>query len=252
MSRHIGIDSIATVAYGSQHPRERTSDKIAKYVAIIGGVLAICAGLGIPTQLGAFGDFRIPGLPGREVAAISLSRGEGPSGTEVTVTGSGFEGGEIVDIRFHTEKVGEAQVDGDGGFVGDVTIPGSFDAFAGGQSFDISASGRSSVRHASQPFKLLAGGGPGTGPASISLSNGTGPSGTQITVTGQNFTPGEEVTVRFATTEMGRAIADAQGRFSLDARIPGNMDPFAPRQVTIVATGRQSVKSADAVFALTL
>jgi IPT/TIG domain-containing protein len=232
--------------------RERPSDRIAKYVAIVGGVLAICAALGIPTQLGVFGDFRLPGLPGRAVTAISLSQGQGASGTKVTVTGTGFSAGEIVDVRFHTEKVGEASVGDDGAFTANITIPGSFDAFAGGQSFDISATGRQSIRQASQPFKLLAGGTqPGSGPASISLSRGTGPSGTEITVSGRNFTPGEEVTVRFATTEMGRAIADSAGGFALNVRIPGNQDPFAPKQVSIVATGQQSAKFADAPFDLT-
>lgn len=241
------------MAYGYQQPpRERPSDKIAKYVAIVGGILAICAALGIPTQLGAFGDFRLPLLPGRAVTAISLSQGQGPSGTKLTVTGTGFSAGEIVDIRFSTEKIGEARVGDDGGFSANVTVPGSFDAFAGAQSFEVSASDRGSATHASQPFRLLVGGGdPNTGPATISLSKGTGPSGTQITVSGRNFTPGEEVRVRFATTEMGRAVADAQGQFTLGVRIPGNQDPFAPIQVHIVATGLQSVKSADAVFTLT-
>ncbi len=242
------------MAYGYQRQRERPSDRIAKYVAILGGVLAICAGLGIPTQLGAFGDFRLPGLPGRAVTTVSLSlsQGQGPSGTKVTVTGTGFAAGEVVDIRFSTEKIGEARVGDDDTFTANVTIPGTFDAFAGSQTFDISAVGRDSVQHASQPFKLLiGGGGPNSGPAAISLSKGTGPSGTQITVSGQNFTPGEEVKVRFSTTEMGRAVADSQGRFTLNVRIPGNLDAFAPRQVSIVATGLQSVKSADASFALT-
>jgi hypothetical protein len=239
------------VVYGYR-PRERPSDKIAKYIGIVVGILAICAALGIPTQLGAFGDFRVPGLPGRAVTAISLSQGQGPSGAKVTVTGTGFSAGEIVDIRFSTEKIGETQVGDEGDFTANVTIPGSFDAFAGNQSFDISATGRGSSRHASQPFRLLTGGeGPNTGAAAISLSKGTGPSGTQITVSGQNFTPGEEVRVRFAATDMGRTVADSRGMFTLNVRIPGNQDAFAPKQVNIVATGLQSAKSADASFALT-
>ncbi len=50
---------------------------------------------------------------------------------------------------------------------------------------------------------------------------------------------------------MGRATADVGGGFTLDGTIPGNMDPFAPSQVDIVATGLQSAKSASAAFALT-
>jgi hypothetical protein len=135
------------------------SDKLAKYIAIIGGTLAICAALGVPTQLGAFGEFRIPGLPSRVVTSLSLSQDEGPSRTKVTVSGGGFDAGEIVDIRFDREKIGEATVDGDGAFSVDVRIPSSFDAIGGAQTYDISATGRSSVKHASQPFRLLVGGG---------------------------------------------------------------------------------------------
>ena len=135
------------------------SDKLAKYIAIIGGTLAICAALGVPTQLGAFGEFRIPGLPSRVVTELSLSQGEGPSRTKVTVSGKGFDAGEIVDIRFDREEIGEATVDGDGAFSVDVRIPSSFDASGAGQTYDISATGRSSAKHASQPFRLLAGGG---------------------------------------------------------------------------------------------
>jgi hypothetical protein len=207
------------VAYRNQPPPEPPRNRIATYVTIVAGVLAICAALGIPTQLGAFGSLRIPGLPGRAVAAISLSQGQGPSGTRVTVTGSGFSAGEIVDLTFSTEKIGEAQVGADGRFTATVKIPGSFDAFGGGQNFDLAAVGRASGRHASQPFTLQSGGEqPNTGPASIALSKGTGRSGTLITVSGQNFAPGEEVKVRFAATEIGRAVADGKGRFSLDAR----------------------------------
>jgi hypothetical protein len=64
-----------------------------------------------------------------------------------------------VDIRFDREKIGEATVDGDGAFSVDVRIPSSFDAIGGAQTYDISATGRSSVKHASQPFRLLVGGG---------------------------------------------------------------------------------------------
>jgi hypothetical protein len=248
----VSVNSLADVASQYPQPRERASDKIAKYVAIFGGMLAICAALGIPTQLGAFGDFAFQACPDGRSRRSRCRKGQGPSGATVTVTGHGFATEEIVDVRFHTEKIGEAQVGDDGEFSTTVTIPGSFDAFAGGKSFDISATGRQSGRRASQPFALLAGGDkPGSGPATISLSRGTDPSGTELAASGRNFTPGEEVKVRFATTEMGRAIADSGGGFTLDVRIPGNQDPFAPKQVDIVATGQQSAKSADAPFALT-
>lgn len=83
---------------------------------------------------------------------LSLSQGRGPSGTEVTVSGSGFAPDEDVDLRFHTETLTPSRTDGTGAFEVVVTIPGSFDAFAPGQ-FDIHASTNPACRD-SVPFQL--------------------------------------------------------------------------------------------------
>lgn len=65
--------------------------------------------------MGAFGDTRIPGLPGAPLSCdprvnptLSLSTGAGPSGTEVTVAGADFCAGEMVTISFHTEQIATA------------------------------------------------------------------------------------------------------------------------------------------------
>jgi len=108
-------------------------------------------------QFGVFGDARLPVVPGKPTAgeaSLSISRGTGPSGTEIRVSGRGFGGQELVEISFHTELIATARTDDDGIFRRvPARIPGSFDVFAPVQ-FDIRATGRSTVRSARVPFLL--------------------------------------------------------------------------------------------------
>jgi hypothetical protein len=86
---------------------------------------------------------------------LSLSRGSGPSGTEVTVSGTGFPAGARVETRFHTEDMTPSETDAAGEFELTVVIPGTFDPFAP-QQFSIGASTRTRVCFADTPFQLTA------------------------------------------------------------------------------------------------
>jgi hypothetical protein len=88
--------------------------------------------------------------------------------------------------------------------------------------------------------------------ASISLSRGSGPSGTQIAVRGKGFPSEERVTLRFATEEMLPSRTDADGAFEGKVVIPGTFDAFAPMQVMLVAETSTPVCFASAPFQLTL
>lgn len=92
------------------------------------------------------------GLP-CEDPSISLSRGTGPSGTQVVVRGSGFPADEAVDVRFSTEALPPARTDTDGTFKVEVVVPGTFDAFAP-QQFEIVATTTPTVCFDSAPFQL--------------------------------------------------------------------------------------------------
>jgi hypothetical protein len=94
-------------------------------------------------------------------------------------------------------------------------------------------------------------GGDSTGPASISLSRGSGPSGTEVTVSGSNFAAGEEVTIRFQNDPVGSATAGSDGTFEQTITVPGSYDVLGTRQYVIVATGRTSIKTASRPFRLT-
>jgi hypothetical protein len=82
---------------------------------------------------------------------LSLSTGSGPSGTSVTVAGSGFPSARSVELRFHTEQLAPARTDEAGDFRVDVRIPGTFDPFAP-QQFEITAVTLGC--HDSVPFQL--------------------------------------------------------------------------------------------------
>jgi hypothetical protein len=82
---------------------------------------------------------------------ITLSRSSGPPGTVFTVSGSGFNADERVEIRFHTRVLGEVRADGRGDFTGFQTeVPDM--PFR--DQFDVVATGQSSIRSARKPFEV--------------------------------------------------------------------------------------------------
>jgi len=80
----------------------------------------------------------------------------GPVGTTLSVTGRCFEPGEVVVIRFHTDTIAEPTADERAASSANGTVPNSYRPFAGTR-FDVSATGKVSIRSDSQPFELTAG-----------------------------------------------------------------------------------------------
>lgn len=94
------------------------------------------------------------------------------------------------------------------------------------------------------------GGSPCSNPA-ISLSHGSGPSGSAVTVTGKGFPNDEKVSLRFHTEELTPARTSSAGEFSVGVRIPGTFDAFAPQQFSITAVTTPTVCSDEASYRLT-
>jgi hypothetical protein len=93
-----------------------------------------------------------PVLPGP--ASVFSNRDSGPGGTTVLVSGEGFDPGERVVLRFHTDQIGSTTANGDGKFSNvAVTIPTTLSEFAPRQ-FELIATGQSSIRTATTPFTL--------------------------------------------------------------------------------------------------
>jgi hypothetical protein len=87
---------------------------------------------------------------------MTISPTSGPSGTTVTASGSGFQPGETIELRVHTDRVAEIRADSKGAF-SDVRfqvrdpLGGSFPS---DRQIAVSATGRSSIKHAEEPFEL--------------------------------------------------------------------------------------------------
>lgn len=60
-----------------------------------------------------------------------------------------------MDRLIHTDIIAEPKADGTGGFIATGRVPSSYQPFAGTQ-FDMSATGKVSIRSDSQPFELTA------------------------------------------------------------------------------------------------
>lgn len=81
---------------------------------------------------------------------ITLSADHAPRGAALTVFGSGFCAGELVEIRVHVTSVGTATADGTGRFTQRVTVPES--APPPGFPTDVAATGHTSSKTATAPF----------------------------------------------------------------------------------------------------
>jgi hypothetical protein len=75
--------------------------------------------------------------------------------------------------------------------------------------------------------------------AQLQLSDGRGPSGTELTVRGASFCPEERVEIFFGTDTLQFAETETDGTFAVEVRIPGTLDFAAPIQVDIRARGNR-------------
>lgn len=140
---------------GPSHEEDRGRPRVGRWVAVI---LAIVAGLvGLLAVLnngpGGNGPTEERIVTGCTDPTVTLSPTAGPSGTVVTVTGSGFPGAEQLDVRFNTEIVGQVRTERTGTFATDVTVPDSFDVFAPTQ-LGVTGTTSPTVCFRTAPFQL--------------------------------------------------------------------------------------------------
>jgi hypothetical protein len=84
--------------------------------------------------------------------AIKLSVSQGPPGTRLTVSGTGFQPRETIKIDFQTDQITEVHADAQGAF-GDTPVQIPPDWQFKGQ-FPISATGDSSAASNEEPFQV--------------------------------------------------------------------------------------------------
>lgn len=82
---------------------------------------------------------------------LELSPTDGPAGTQVTVTGSGFAVAEEIEVEFNLDRLAVVQADGEGRFSATVIIPADW-PFSG--EFDVRATGETSRRTKNAPFDV--------------------------------------------------------------------------------------------------
>jgi len=132
-------------------------------ITVVGGVLAslvwfyvqnwLTAPVQAPAGPQPTGPIAPASQPAKPVSTeIELSRTSGPVGTVVRVSGRGFGSEETVIVRFHAQECTRADTDASGGFErAECQIPPDW-KFTG--TFDIVATGISSVSNASLPFRV--------------------------------------------------------------------------------------------------
>jgi hypothetical protein len=145
-------------------------------------------------------------------AGLTLSRASGPSGTSVTVTGSGFGASETgITITYDGTTVSSAiSADYLGNWSSTFTIPASATG-----SHTIGASGPSSGSVSGLPFMVS--------PA-VTISRPSGPPGTSVTVTGSGFGASEsDISITYDGTPVTSAIsASSSGSWSGTFTVPAS------------------------------
>jgi hypothetical protein len=111
--------------------------------------LLIGAGILVMNLVSGLSDTIVDFGPGN--ATVVLSPSKGPPGTVVNVSGTGYGKEETVEIRFHATEVGTVLTDPGGSFATQITVP---DTPFRDQQFDISATGKKTIRHDSAPFQV--------------------------------------------------------------------------------------------------
>lgn len=157
------------------------------------------------------------------VPAITLSPTQGPVGTSVSVTGSGFTPGigvgsiSITGGTVSTQTCTSQVTSATGGFTCTFTVPTDT---AGAQSVTVAGSdvGTVTADSATAMFTITT--------SSITLNPTSGPVGTTVTVTGTSFIPDSTITIKFDGTTLATTPAtvttSAAGGFTATFVVPAS------------------------------
>ncbi|HXT36496.1 MAG TPA: hypothetical protein VN837_13050 [Chloroflexota bacterium] len=171
---------------------------------------------------------------------IRLSAGSVHHGGRVTVSGHGFQTGEIVLIRFRGALVQSAQADRRGAFVNAVFNVGVSIPFG---TYMVEAVGANSGRAASSRVKLVPGGSSKiTKGAGISVSATRIKPGQRVTVTGHGYLAGEFILIRLRGVIVQALPADRHGNFRTIVLVSSHE---AKGATTIEASGARSNRQAQ-------
>ena len=157
--------------------------------------------------------------------AASLSINTGYVGTEVTVSGTGFQASKSITITFDNTGVATASADAYGGFSASFNAPARI---AGTYKVGVS-DGTNTVE---ADFSLVA--------ATASLSTNTGYVGTEVTVSGTGFRTSKSIPVIFDNESVTIVSTDAYGSFSASFNVPSRI---AGTYSVVISDGISTVKA---------
>jgi large repetitive protein len=162
---------------------------------------------------------------------IGATPGIGQAGSQVTLSGAGFDPFETVEFSFDGTAVGSCVTDATGGCPNYVvmTVP----PLPAG-SYSVTAVDTSGF-NATGVIRVV---------PSISLSSSTGPDGSPLTATPSGFEPGETVTLSYDSLGVASCITASDGACSITFVVPRN----GSGNNTLTATGTTSGLEATATF----
>lgn len=201
-------------------------------------------------------DAPITPPPAPMTPKVGMAPGSGEPGQYVIFNGSDFTGGELVSIHFGGETIAMATTDDDGSFSASGMIPTHMPVGA----HPIDATGAMGSNWDGN-FTVLALSTPTTStsptptssspttttttttstttapssnlPPRVGVLPGTAAAGEQITIVGDRFQAGEDISVEFGGGTIATATTDTLGRFRAIGRVPADMPAGAhPIEVT--------------------
>jgi hypothetical protein len=177
-------------------------------------------------------------------SSLSLSPTSGPTGSGVTVSGAGFFQNESVIVGWDQpgNQVATVTANGNGGFSTSFNVPsGATDA-----NHTVFATGVSSRFALNATFNVN--GTNNVGGANLTLSPGSGPAGTTVSLNGTGFSASEGVNLAVDGGGVSSVTSDGNGNFSTTVQTSSSLGVGAH---TISATGASSGHSASVTFFVT-
>jgi len=198
------------------------------FLTFLIGALVILPG----TALGQATGTVVPGT-NTPSPTLTMSPTKAAAGASVTANGTGFRGGETVDVSFNGQPVGEPTAGDNGSFALTFAVP----SVAPGD-YGVLAHGRGSNASASTGFTVQ------LGAATLTFSVNQAAPGTAITINGTGFQPGENVDLHFNGPAIGTVTADTSGNVTMPFTIP----QLTAGTYTATATGATSNREVNANF----
>jgi len=159
--------------------------------------------------------------------SITLNQKNGKMGDQVTITGTGFDSGSIMNVRLGTTQVGSTATDADGSFNDMFYVP-QLDV----GSYNLNASDGTNL--ASLVFEII---------TSFDISPTSGYVGSTVTVKGGGYNG--LVTIKYDDVTVATAVTNVAGSFSTTFIVPASVHGYHTIIVSDKAVSLQTIYSME-------